>query len=371
MPNKILLAVTGLSPQIVTETLYALCVQQFPAWIPDQVLLITSKEGAERARLALLDPEAGQFHAFCRDYPQARHIRFDLTDIHTIRDSSGRPMTDIRTPGDNARAADAIHALIRNLTADEHNELHVSIAGGRKTMGFYLGYCLSLMARPQDRLSHVLVSDPFESLPDFYYPPAQPRVLHTREGRPIHTADAQIMLAEIPFVRLRPLLPASILSQEQSFSSTVAAMQSHLVPPRLVFNLSRRTLLCGQQTLTLPPQLLAWHLWLAERRRRGAPPIRFTDADPAEFLATYSRIVGHDSADLEQTAHLFAQEQGIPKEFFEQKCAKLNRALKTALGLAAPPYLITAQGRRPLTRYGLTLSPEQIEIHADSNVQTQ
>lgn len=37
-------------------------------------------------------------------------------------------------------------------------------------MGFFVGYALSLFGRAQDRLSHVLVSDPFESLTDFYYP---------------------------------------------------------------------------------------------------------------------------------------------------------------------------------------------------------
>ena len=32
--------------------------------------------------------------------------------------------------------------------------MHVSIAGGRKTRGFLAGYTLSLLGRPQDRLSH-------------------------------------------------------------------------------------------------------------------------------------------------------------------------------------------------------------------------
>ena len=55
-------------------------------------------------------------------------------------------------------------------------------------MGFYLGYAFSLYARPQDRLSHVLVSSPFESHPEFFYPPATPRRLSTRDNRHIDTA---------------------------------------------------------------------------------------------------------------------------------------------------------------------------------------
>jgi CRISPR-associated protein (TIGR02584 family) len=59
---------------------------------------------------------------------------------------------------------------VRELTADPDCAIHASIAGGRKTMGFYLGYALSLFGRPQDRLSHVLVSSPFESNQNFFYP---------------------------------------------------------------------------------------------------------------------------------------------------------------------------------------------------------
>lgn len=357
-PKRILLAVTGLSPQILTETLYALTVVQTPAWIPDEIHLITSKEGAERARLSLLDTQAGQFHAFCRDYPVAGKIQFTPENIHLIEDEHGQPLSDIRSPADNARAADAIHALVRQFTADPETGLHVSIAGGRKTMGFYLGYCLSMTARPQDKLSHVLVSDPFESLPDFYYPPATPRLLHTRDGRPIHTADARILLAEIPFVRLRPLLPAAALAPELSFSDAVAATQAHLEQPSLRIHLARRQIQCGRTHLNLPPQLFAWYVWLARRAHKEQPPVRHTDANPDEFLDLYAEIVSRDAVDWEKAADLLSD--GIPKEFFEEKCAKVNASLKKALMLSATPYLITRQGQRPLSRYSLTLRAENI-----------
>lgn len=356
--KRILLAVTGLSPQILTETLYALTVVQSPPWIPDEIHLITSREGAERARLSLLDTSVGQFLAFCRDYPVGEKISFPPENIHLILDEKGQPLSDIRSPEDNARAADAIHALVRQFTADPATELHVSIAGGRKTMGFYLGYCLSMTARPQDKLSHVLVSDPFESLPDFYFPPATPKVLHTRDGRPIHTADARIMLAEIPFVRLRPLLPAAALAPDLSFSAAVAETQAHLEAPQLRIQLAQRQIQCGRKTFSLAPQLLAWYAWLAQRSQQGKPPVRHTDADPAEFLALYAEIITRDAVDWENAKKLL--NDGFPKEFFEEKRSKVNRQLKTALGLSAAPYLITRQGERPLSRYGLTLGAENI-----------
>lgn len=161
-PKRILLAVTGLSPQIVTETLYTLATAISAPFIPTEIHLITTVEGAERARLALLSDEPGWFHRLCRDY-RLPAIQFNETHIHILEDAAGKPLADIRSPEDNERAANFITEQVRKFTADPESSLHVSIAGGRKTMGYYLGYALSLYGREQDRLSHVLVSEPFES----------------------------------------------------------------------------------------------------------------------------------------------------------------------------------------------------------------
>ena len=167
--QRILLAVTGLTPQIITETLYALCVNRVPAFVPTRVMLITTAEGAERARLTLLHPSQNHFDRFCQDYGLSGQIQFTAEDIHIIRDHTGLPLSDIRTPADNAATANTIVSLMRQLTQQHDTALHVSIAGGRKTMGFYVGYALSLYGRSQDRLSHVLVTPAeLESNRDFY-----------------------------------------------------------------------------------------------------------------------------------------------------------------------------------------------------------
>ena len=67
-PRRVLLAVTGLSPQIVTETVYCLAVQRQPAFVPTEVRLITTAEGADRARLELLHDDTGRFHRLRADY---------------------------------------------------------------------------------------------------------------------------------------------------------------------------------------------------------------------------------------------------------------------------------------------------------------
>ena len=42
--RKILIAVTGMSPQILTETVYALHMQQ--DWLPDEIFVLTTQTGS-------------------------------------------------------------------------------------------------------------------------------------------------------------------------------------------------------------------------------------------------------------------------------------------------------------------------------------
>ena len=361
--RRVLLAVTGLTPQIVTETLYALAVAQESPWIPTEIRLITTAEGALRARLSLLDSKMGHFHALCRDYGLTGKIAFPPGNILLIRDAAGAPLSDIRTPEDNTLAADALLAEVRALCADETCALHVSIAGGRKTMGFFLGYALSLFGRAQDRLSHVLVNEPFESLREFYFPPAEPRVLHTDEGRPIHTADARVSLAEIPYVRLRDGLPREALAHGAPFAAMVAAAQFAVDPPGIRFELGKGRVWCGRQAVELPPALLAWYAWLAECRASGVGEegfVRHSEVSPERYLALYELVLGRHHPSIDKARQ--ATRHGLEPAQFEQKRSKVNRKLSAALSLAAAPYKIAVRGQRPRTRHGVALAPERISI---------
>lgn len=362
-PRRILLAVTGLSPQILTETLYALGVAPGAGqgtFIPTEIHLVTTAQGAEIARTSLLHPDGGAFHALLADYPQLGRPAFDASRIHVIRGADGLPLADIRTPDENAAAADSITALVSELTRDESAALHVSIAGGRKTMGFYLGYAFSLFARPQDELSHVLVSSPFESHPEFFYPPATPKRLATRDGQHIDTRDARITLARIPVVRLRHGQPQALLAGQASFGDTVAAIQQSLAPPHLFIDLKRQIAECGSTPVKLPPAALAWLAWHAQNALNGHAAQSWRSANAAAYLQLYERVVTIDAVAYENAQKRLAG--GMEKAFFEENNAKLERALKRQLGLAAAPYLLLASGKRPNTTRGLALAPDAIDL---------
>src|SRR5262249_42724217 len=135
--RRVLLAVTGLSPQIVTETLYVLAVKQ--KWIPTEIQVITTARGAENARLTLLSDHPGWVHRL-REDSRLPEIRFGAENIHVINGPDGKPLDDILADADNVAVADFITEQVRAVTADPNASVHVSIAGGRKTMGFYIGY---------------------------------------------------------------------------------------------------------------------------------------------------------------------------------------------------------------------------------------
>lgn len=362
-PRRVLLAVCGLSPQIVTETLYALAAQEHDPFIPTEVHLITTAEGARRAELSLLSDDLGWFHKLCTDY-HLPGISFNRHHIHVMRDAGERAMDDIRTPHDNRDAANFITAQVRQFSADPDCALHVSIAGGRKTMGFYLGYALSLYGRAQDRLSHVLVSEPFESSWDFFYPTPYSRVLQTRDGKLADTALAQVTLAEIPFVSLRHGLPVALLAGHASFNETVAAARAALAPPQLTIDLAARRILAGDKAIELPPAELALLAVFAQHALHGGEPLPAPakgapdEAWAERYLREYRAITG-TLADIDATER--ALKAGMDGDYFSQRKSKLDKRLKAALGPAAAAYRIHDGGTRP-GRYALTLSPDAVRF---------
>lgn len=262
-----------LSPQVLTETLYALAVPATRSacpWIPDDVHLTTTGSGKTTALFNLLNPETGWFQRLLRDY-QLPLIHSDASCIHVIHHADGIPLEDIRGIEENHWAADTIIRLIRRLTETPESDLHVSLAMGRKTMGFYAGYALSLFGRPQDRMSHVLVSEPFEGKRNFYYPTPYDHAVTIRVGdRDVarNARDAEVELADIPFVPLRASLPDHIFSLGLGYAQTVQAIRDARPETAHLAYCPERTLLIanGREVRVTGPQMVI-HLLAAARYR--------------------------------------------------------------------------------------------------------
>lgn len=262
--KRILLSVTGMSPAVVTETLYALVTEK--NFIPTEIQVITTIQGRNKLLSALLGIEAerkerkGALQEFIEDYGSQYgfdHIHFNEDCIHIIEDTNGEQLPDIRTPKENEHAANSIVQLVGKLCQDDKTQLHVSIAGGRKTMGFFMGYALSLYGREQDSLSHVLVDEEFETLSNFYYrKPKEYRIVNEKNGKELDASQANIMLAEIPWVRLGLGVSEELLKNTISYSDSVNKAQQILDTPSLKFlaPVEGRKVQFGSQIVALSPR---------------------------------------------------------------------------------------------------------------------
>lgn len=263
MSRKTLLVSTGLTPQVVTETLWALSCRGDDAWLPDRLHILTTAEGARRVETTLLDPEDGKIAALAQDYnrPELTAL-IETCRMHVIT-AAGEVIEDVDDAGAQAIAANLAMRLIRDLTRDSVSSLHVSLAGGRRSVGVLLALALSLFGRSQDRLSHVLVHDEFVNHPDFFFPPRGRKRILNRNNELVDAALAGVRLVEIPFPRLRSVLPPAAF-EIPGFAEVVAAAQERVEPPACVIDLVRGELQLAGHRTRVPPAQLAWAAALAE-----------------------------------------------------------------------------------------------------------
>ena len=231
--NTTLLAVTGLSPAIVTETIWALAMGK-PRVLPHRVVFVTTLTGAREIEEQLFTPLPEWQDRCVWDALRLslkagpNELIAEAPHIISIADpGAGRamPLDDIRSPAENAAAAEFIFARVWDIVRDKDRSLIASIAGGRKTMGALLHSAVSLIGREHDLITHVLVNPPYDTLTGFFFPDQSACPVHDpRSGAAYLACDAVIDLAEVPFVPLRNRfkdlddLPASFLSFRDSVS---------------------------------------------------------------------------------------------------------------------------------------------------------
>jgi CRISPR-associated protein (TIGR02584 family) len=298
VPEIVLLAVTGMSPAVLTETVWALSVENPPV-IPDRVVVITTTVGRQALERELLSPVVSSGSAAPGGpdiWAQLRRAvlgtdaahRLLLEPIRVITAPNRRTgrmdwLEDIRTPEENAAAAEFILDEVRRITANDDTRLIASLAGGRKTMSALVQAALSLLGRRHDRLTHVLVSEPFDQFglqPRFYFPgqSSQPHRLATPPGgeRVVDGSAALLQLADVPFVPLRYLFRDQLGRFAGGFLDLVATA-TELVgemagPVTIEFNRSPWTASFDGVPVELTGRDIPFFEFLYERAFNGHPP---------------------------------------------------------------------------------------------------
>lgn len=274
-PDPVTLIFTlGSSPAIVTETLYALYEKQ--QIVPDELIFVTTGHGRKQL-LAMRDDCKVIWDALCTmlgvppdDLPiQPKY------NIRVARNDSGTELEDLQTYEDNRCFADLIRYEVRDACSRENRRVFASLSGGRKTMSAHLLSAMQLFGRPGDKVYHVLVNEPFETIPGFYFP-GQPEVpdieLKTRNGQFVSSTEAMINLIEIPFIKLGFLIREPQLN-EKSYTELMEIVEQRIMAGQnmpvsnLYFNLDSRVITIAEKKSTilvkLEPKHVQYLLYLA------------------------------------------------------------------------------------------------------------
>ncbi|MDQ7031617.1 MAG: CRISPR-associated ring nuclease Csm6 [Desulfonauticus sp.] len=370
--RNILLCLCGLTPQIITETIYALVKLENPPYVPDEVHVITTGIGKMLIKEKLLHPDQGHFYALCQEYG-LKNILFDDSTIHVVS-KNNQELFDIKDNLDNQVMADCILSVVKNICSDPEVKLHASLAGGRKSMSFYLGMAMQFYARPQDELSHILVNPPFENHPDFYYPPKIPKdyTVYDKLKDRLYTSnssEAKIVLAKIPFLKLRDQI--LVKTEDISFSKQVASVQKILSKQKtsLLFVYPQiLTIQFRSNSLTLTPMEMAIYLQLIKNKQKCSKKIcdhcydcfievyNFSLEQIYNFLRT---IWGEFSARLESVQKRFENRVDL-KDWFLQNKSRINKKLATIDPKGE--IQIKSYGSYGSKRYGILVNKKDIVI---------
>ncbi|EPJ45422.1 MAG: putative crispr-associated protein, family [Osedax symbiont Rs1] len=346
--NNILLAITGASPQVVTETLFALHVEGKA--FPDVLYVITTLGFKKMLMQGLF--EDGHLAALQDEY-QMPVLKFDESHIWLIEDENGQPIDDAKSIADQTYMADFITRKVFELTEQADTTIHASIAGGRKTMAFYLGYAMSLLGRPQDTLSHVFVNDDFEFVRDFYYPTKQTNWIEGKkdyqgQSTQIDTSTAQVTLAEIPFVRMRQSVDPQLIESMRtySFSQSVAALNSmHNGALTLQLSIKGKSLSIAGVDIKLTGKEFAFYHWLlslSQGSENGLIVDRYFE-EKSEYSVQFLQFFAQVSTDTrvfegsfnitpeDFKAENYSNLKSMERSFVQQCCSAINNKLSKAL----------------------------------------
>lgn len=262
-----LLALLGLHPKVLTETLYGLCVKRSIAIT--KVIGIASGVAKQKIVSELLNPVAGEFYTLCREYPECfTGIQLSPESVRVAR-LGDEEIADIANSRQSQAYLNLIMGTVMEMTSHKEVCLHTVVAGGRRTMSVYLAMVMQLLARPQDRMYHLFV-EPWEAETnsDFYFPTRHSKPMITYDGRAFDAKDVRVDLVEIPFLRLRPRVPAELLASAD-YQNILNWVQREVdVAPQLLplhIDAQQHCILIGAIPIPLEPVELAIYWFFAKK----------------------------------------------------------------------------------------------------------
>ncbi|MBE2205589.1 MAG: TIGR02584 family CRISPR-associated protein [Chthoniobacterales bacterium] len=356
-----LVAVSGMSPAILTETLWALANEHL-ATVPDEVIVITTSRGEADIRRDLLAKNkawAGRtvwetlradIFALTGQAKKSRRLQLAIRVIDLPDETTGlrTPAADLRTREHNDEAANFIIQTLAPFCDATDQHVIASIAGGRKTMGALLYAGMSLLGKESDRVTHVLVSDPFDTVRGFFYPAQPVQELEARvfgkDPLPVTARNAVVEMANIPFVPLRNKF-IELDEPRRTFAGIVEsysrAERPLHAPPAVLLDIPTSTFTVLGKTMTLSGRELLIAAFLIERARKGKPP--YENASQAE--QDYQDFVTRFKKKSPFHRAIMRLQQASSAEDITKGLSDLRKKLTASGAGVAIPYLAPERSR--------------------------
>lgn len=227
--KTILVCMLGKSPQVLVETAWALVNQK--KIVPDEIVAISMNNFARDVK----DSIFGKGKGWSLLIDKLRKVgisvagKFRFEDITIANDEKG-VIDDLRTVEDNTRCANYLFVLLRKYLVEmDDTRIIVSLAGGRKSLAALVTANMSMLARPQDQLVHLIADARYED-GKYHFP---------KDGK-------GFSLFEVPFVRVRGLIQGVDVCRVRSFAECMRITQER-VPgiqdyPEITLNASNASL---------------------------------------------------------------------------------------------------------------------------------
>lgn len=368
-----LLAVCGLTPQVITETLYALHQEGIQV---DAVRVLTTRPGHDACLTALFGSGNGHYYRYLKDYGlEPDSIDFSPRHVQVVDGPDGAPLEDISGAEDNEAFLRACLERTFSLASSQDHRVLFSIAGGRKTMGACLSLAAQFYGRPQDRIYHVLASPEFESNREFFYPPAQPRRIRLRDAKGEFffksTRYARVTLAPMPFISVRERIYDKLLCKPESPGALLLSLVRDRRPELAVDCLERKLIYKGLE-LDMRPAHLALYAFFAlakksaacgERSCRSCRDCYLSVVDVQNHQAEIADIYRQLEPSRTQGPMSDSGILSLSPENFNSYKSRIRAALENAFGSYEVESLaIAAWGKRPDTRYGIPLERRRIKV---------
>lgn len=205
-------------------------------------------------------------------------------------------------------------------------------------------------------MSHVLVDERYESIPDFYYPTPTAVFVKDRNNQSWPANKARVWLAEIPFVRMKDAIKERHQIKKDSFVDTVNKINEAANDLYLEINAAEKLITLNKKIkiADLAPREFSFFCVFAQNRQIGgvgffAPSRNASEKNVGNeemalitalsvpFRAFYSQLRYED----------FLEEKDIDvgKNYFEQAKTALKKSLENSLGLELAAKLELVGGR--------------------------